>query len=110
MNRAEEAPRTRSELERAFLDLCRDHGLPTPEVNTILHGFEVDALFRSANLVVELDSYAYHRTRRSFEEDRARDLALKFHGIDVIRLTHRALGPDAAQQLRTFLDGTAARG
>lgn len=89
--RAEEAPRTRSELERTFLDLCRDHHLPRPELNVIVHGYEVDAYFRDAGLVVELDSFAFHHTRRSFESDRARDIALHLAGLRPIRLTHRRL-------------------
>jgi predicted transcriptional regulator of viral defense system len=36
---------TRSELEEAFLALCRRGGLPDPEVNVQLHGYEVDFLW-----------------------------------------------------------------
>ena len=37
---------TRSELEEAFLALCRRGGLPDPEVNAHLCGYEVDFLWR----------------------------------------------------------------
>src|SRR5205809_7559359 len=36
---------TRSQLERRFLALCRQHRLPKPEVNVIVGGYEVDCLW-----------------------------------------------------------------
>lgn len=84
-----EAAETRSELERRFLDFCRQQGLPLPAMNAWVAGFEVDAFW--PGLVVELDSWEYHRTRASFERDRARDAALQLHGYPVIRITSRAL-------------------
>jgi hypothetical protein len=80
---------TRSELEVAFLRACADHGLPAPVVNARVAGVEVDALFAGARLVVELDSYAFHRTRAELQRDHDRDLTLRLEGFDVIRLTHR---------------------
>jgi Transcriptional regulator, AbiEi antitoxin len=56
--------RTRSELERAFLRLCRRHGIPQPEVNARLGPYTVDFLWRNQRLVVETDSYATHAGRR----------------------------------------------
>jgi very-short-patch-repair endonuclease len=84
-----EAPPTRSELERALLHLCRDRGLPPPSQNVSLHGVEVDAYWPQYRLVVELDGYEWHRTRRAFEEDRRRDALLATHGIRVLRFTWR---------------------
>ncbi|MGH2963659.1 MAG: type IV toxin-antitoxin system AbiEi family antitoxin domain-containing protein [Solirubrobacterales bacterium] len=54
-------PQTRSELERRFLRLCRDAGLPRPAVNVPIDGIEVDFVWPSQRLVVELDGYAFHR-------------------------------------------------
>lgn len=88
---------TRSELERRFLPFCRRHGLPMPEVNANVAGFEVDAMWRDARLVVELDSWAFHgRTRDAFERDRERDAALAVAGYRVYRLTWRRLHEDGA--------------
>ena len=81
--------RTRSELELLFLDLCRKHRLPAPEVNTRIASLLVDFVWRSQRVVVETDGYKYHRGRVAFEDDRARDLKLRALGYDVIRLTHR---------------------
>jgi predicted transcriptional regulator of viral defense system len=71
-----QATRTRSDLERTFLALCKSRGLPRPTVNTLIEGYEVDAVWPEHNLIVELDGYAYHRTRAAFERDRRRDAAL----------------------------------
>jgi very-short-patch-repair endonuclease len=88
--------RTRSELERRFLRLCRSHGLPAPEVNTRIGRFEVDFLWPDRRVIVETDGYRYHRGRVAFEDDRARDLALRALGYDVVRLTHRQLMDEPA--------------
>lgn len=80
---------TRSELEFLFLDLCRKHRLPAPEVNIRIDSLLVDFVWRDQRLIVETDGYRYHRGRVAFEDDRARDLKLRALGYDVIRLTHR---------------------
>lgn len=67
---------TRSELERAFLRLCRRHRLPEPEVNVRIGRFTVDFLWRAQRLVVETDGYAAHRGSQAFEDDRQRELEL----------------------------------
>jgi hypothetical protein len=87
----------RSELEERFLELCDEHALPRPIVNAIVEGFEVDAYWPSARLVVELDGYAYHRSPEAFERDRERDVALTLAGLRVVRLTWRAVTTDAAR-------------
>jgi very-short-patch-repair endonuclease len=97
---------TRSPLEDRFASLCRKHHLPPPAVNTVVLGFEVDALWPRERLAVELDSFAFHRHRAAFERDRARDAALQAAGYRVIRLTHRRLEQDSASvagELRRLL-------
>jgi hypothetical protein len=101
------APETRSVLERQFVAFCREAGLPTPVMNAEVAGFEVDALWPRAGLVVELDGYAFHGTRAAFERDRARDAALQVAGYRVLRLTHRRLTTEPAtveQLIRPLLD------
>jgi very-short-patch-repair endonuclease len=79
---------TRSELEFLFLKLCRQHKLPAPEVNVWITGVLVDFAWRERRLIVETDGYRYHRGRLSFENERARDLQLRSHGFEVVRLTY----------------------
>jgi very-short-patch-repair endonuclease len=76
---------TRSELEEAFLRLCDEFGLPRPNVNTVIEGMLVDFVWRDARLVVEVDGYGFHRSRRKFGTDRERDVLLKLAGWEVLR-------------------------
>lgn len=88
--------RTRSELERRFLDLIRAAGLPVPLVNTMVEGYEVDAFWPRARLVVELQSWAYHRDRGAFERDHSKAARLKATGHEFLALTHRQLTREQA--------------
>ena len=63
----------KSHLERLFLKLIRNAGLPLPEVNVRIEGRERDFLWREERLVVEVDGYAFHSSRRAMRRDRARD-------------------------------------
>ena len=92
-------PWTRSTLERHFLALTRQAGLPAPVVNGRLLGFEVDFHWPEHRLVVEVDGFAYHRTRASFEGDRRRDAKLSLAGQRVLRLTQRRLQDDSGEAL-----------
>jgi len=86
-----ESDRTRSDLETAFLALYRRHRIPPPEVNVKLGCHEVDFLWRAQCLVVETDSFLYHRGSVSFEDDYARDLDLRSAGYTVLRFNDRQL-------------------
>ena len=83
--------RTRSDLERRMLNLCRRHRLPTPQVNATVGGYEVDFLWPERRLIAETDGWVYHRGRQAFEEDRTRDVVLD--GLDhrVVRFTDTQL-------------------
>jgi very-short-patch-repair endonuclease/predicted transcriptional regulator of viral defense system len=78
---------TRSWAERRILALVRQARLPVPITNTMLLGFQVDAIWPDLKLVVEVDGYEFHGDRDSFENDRARDAALIAAGYTVIRFT-----------------------
>ncbi len=86
---------TRSEAERRALELIRRAQLPAPEANAQLHGHEVDLLWREHRLVVEIDGYAFHSSRRSFERDRRKDRELGDAGYRVLRLTWREVTEQA---------------
>jgi very-short-patch-repair endonuclease len=88
--------RTRSDLERYFLRLCRRYGLPLPEVNVLIDGMTVDFLWRDACLVVETDSYATDGGTVAFENDRERDLRLRRLGYSVHHFSERQLEVEPA--------------
>jgi very-short-patch-repair endonuclease len=86
--------RTRSDLERRFLKLCRQHGIPKPEVNVKVGPYEVDFLWRAKRLVVEVDGYLYHSGRASFRADRVRDRELNAFGLTVMRFADEELADE----------------
>jgi very-short-patch-repair endonuclease len=79
---------TRNDLEEKMLAISRKAGLPDPEVNEPLHGYEPDFLWRDKRLVIESDGYGAHHTKRAFEHDRRRDIDLDLKGYKVRRFTH----------------------
>jgi very-short-patch-repair endonuclease len=100
---------TKSRLERRFLELLDEHDIPRPRTNEPLGPYLPDALWADQRLVVELDSYGIHTTRRAFEQDRARDRALTTAGYRVIRISWRRLQNEPrtiARELITLLDST----
>jgi hypothetical protein len=100
---------TRSELERRFLALCRDAGLPAPAANAWIVDQEVDVLWADQRLVVELDGHRFHRTRTAFERDRIRDTVLQVAGYRVLRVTQLRLDSEPASviaDVRSLLSST----
>jgi very-short-patch-repair endonuclease len=83
--------RTRSEAERRFTALVHAARLPGPVANVRVSGYEVDFLWATARLVVEVDGYRYHGHRAAFERDRIRDQVLATSGYRVLRVTWRQL-------------------
>jgi hypothetical protein len=82
-----ETDRTRSDLESAFLALFAAHHIPIPEVNPKIGRYEVDFLWREERLIVEADTFLYHRGSVAFQDDHARDLDLRQRGYAVHRFT-----------------------
>jgi len=78
---------TRSAFEDEFVAFARRFGLPVPEINARVAGYEVDALFREARVIVELDGYQFHSDQRSFERDRERDAVTLVDGYATLRVT-----------------------
>jgi very-short-patch-repair endonuclease len=55
-------------------------------INTLVEGKLVDAVWPEQKLIVELDSWAFHRHRKAFEDDRERDVTLLLAGYRVVRI------------------------
>jgi very-short-patch-repair endonuclease len=92
-----EAARAKSDLEARFLDLVRDEDLPKPIVTGVAGGYDVDAYRPGTKLIVELDSWTFHRSKRSFHGDRAKWLDLRSQGFDVLTITHPMLNSQPSQ-------------
>ena len=102
---------TRSVLEDDFLEFCRHYGLPTPQVNVVVAGYEVDTYFEAERLIVELDSWGFHSDRHSFQNDRERDATTLALGIATVRITWErftATPATEAARLRSILAMRAA--
>jgi very-short-patch-repair endonuclease len=81
----------RSELEERFQDFVIRAGLPLPQTNVVIEGYEVDCVWPGQRLIVELDGHATHSPAHAFELDRSRDRRLEAAGWRVIRITWRQL-------------------
>jgi very-short-patch-repair endonuclease len=85
------APWLQSKLEETFRELMLASDLPDYEANVMVEGEVVDALWREQRVIVELDGYAFHKSRAQFEADRRRDAKLTVAGYRVLRVTQRRL-------------------
>jgi very-short-patch-repair endonuclease len=80
----------------------RDAGLQEPSTNILVEGERVDCLWRRARLVVEVDSYRFHKSRAEFEADRKRDTKLMLASYRVLRVTQRRVEFEAGELLATL--------
>jgi hypothetical protein len=92
--------RTNSPVEREFLALCEESGIPRPLVNARVCGFKVDCYWPSHRVVVELDGGKGHSTERQVARDHGRDLKLRGAQIAVRRYARRQI----AQQRKLVLE------
>jgi very-short-patch-repair endonuclease len=91
---------TMSQLERRFLALLDATGLGLPITNRPAGGRRVDCRWPDRRLTVELDSYRYHRSRHSWEQDRRREREAHARGDDFRRYTYGDVFEHPQQMLR----------
>jgi very-short-patch-repair endonuclease len=96
---------TRSGLERRFLPLAEQAGLPVPLTRQWVNGFEVDFYWPDLGLVVETDGLRYHRTPAQQARDRIRDQAHTAAGLTQLRFTYAQVCFERAH-VRATLRGT----
>src|SRR5215218_1881254 len=82
-----DAPVILSNLEKRFLQLLREAGLPLPQTNRPAGGRYVDCRWPDHRLTVELDSYRYHHSRHAWEQDRRREREARARGDEFRRYT-----------------------
>jgi hypothetical protein len=89
---------TRSDFERSFPAFCERYGLPRPEMNFPFGKHELDAFFPEEKVIVELDSWLFHSSRTSFEDDRAKDADTTAAGCVTVRITDERYEKRAAEE------------
>jgi very-short-patch-repair endonuclease len=93
-----------SGLERHFRDLCKQAGLPAPEINRyVLLGDEyhkVDYLWRRERVVIEVDGARYHSTGWQRGRDDKRDALLLAHGYASARITETEIADSPARAVQ----------
>jgi very-short-patch-repair endonuclease len=97
---------TLSVLESRFLKLLRTHGLPLPVTNRPAGGRRVDCRWPEHRLTVELDSYRFHNSRHSWEQDRRREREARARGDEFRRYSYGDVTEDprfALAELRALL-------
>jgi hypothetical protein len=97
---------TLSKLERRFLSLLEEAGLPLPQTNRPAGGRRVDCRWPEHALTVELDSYRYHSSRYAWEKDRHREREAHSRGDEFRRYTYGDVFDDPAvvvSELRKLL-------
>jgi very-short-patch-repair endonuclease len=85
-----------SEAERECHRLLRAAGITGWKTNQRAAGYWVDVLFPRHRLIIEIDGWATHGDRTSFEHDRFRRNALVLAGYVVLNFTWRQLEDDPA--------------
>jgi very-short-patch-repair endonuclease len=94
----------RSDIEHAFVRLCRQAQLAAPQVNAEVsvegRVFEVDCCWRDRRIVIEVDGYAFHGGRSRANTDRDRDQLLAIAGWTVIRFTADQIRDDPDEVVR----------
>jgi very-short-patch-repair endonuclease len=99
---------TRSHLERLVNQLCDRHGLPRPLVNTVIEGRVRDFYWPDRGLVVEADSYRWHRSPSALNDDRERDVQLTLAGYRTLRFTYEQVTRRARYVLRSLRSALGA--
>jgi hypothetical protein len=98
---------TRSGWEDDFPRFCADHGLPAPVMGLPFHGYILDAVFAAERVIVELDSWQFHKGKIAFEADRERDAHTLANGFVTVRVTEERLDErprQEADRLRAILE------
>ena len=100
---------TRSRLEEMCIELCDAHAIPRPSTNVVVAGRVRDLYWPHVPLVLEADSYRWHRRPSALNDDRERDAELTLARIPHIRFTYEQVAdrPDYVVHAALALLGTS---
>jgi very-short-patch-repair endonuclease len=90
---------TLSKLERAFLELLAQHGLPLPLTNKVADGRRIDCRWPRHKLTVELDGWRFHNSRHSWEQGNERERHARRRGDRFRRFTYADVVEDPTYML-----------
>jgi very-short-patch-repair endonuclease len=100
---------TFSALEEIVLELCDEFAIPRPRVNCVIEGKRRDFYWPHHRLVVEADSYAWHRSPSALNDDRERDVRLQLAGYLALRFTYEQCTRRRRYVRDAILQGLGAR-
>ena len=94
-------------LERTFLDVLGEPGLPRPTTQQVMAQrqnkiIRVDCRFPDTNVIVELLGYDHHRTTMQMENDAERLNRLQLSGFVAMQFTYHRVVTRAAVMLETL--------
>jgi very-short-patch-repair endonuclease len=98
---------THSELEDKFVAFLKRFEIKMPELQFPMDGRILDAFYPEEGVIVELDSWQFHRDRATFERDREKDALAAANGLITVRITDDRLEQAAeaeARRLQKILD------
>ena len=93
-----------SKLEKRFLELLRQAGLPLPQTNRVASAHRIDCRWPEHRLTVELDSYQFHNSRYAWEEDRKREREAHHRRDRFRRYSWRDVFEDPSAMLKELRD------
>ncbi len=96
-------------LERTFLELLGELGLPRPVTQQVMAQrqhkiIRVDCRFPDTNVIVELLGYEHHRTTMQMENDAERLNRLQLNGFAAMQFTYRHVVSRAAVMVDTLYE------
>jgi len=96
-------------LERTFLELLGELGLPRPVTQQVMTQrrnkiIRVDCRFPDTNVIVELLGYEHHRTTMQMENDAERLNRLQLDGFAAMQFTYRHVVTKAPSMVETLYE------
>lgn len=103
------AGQTESEAERMFLDLLQLHGITGWYAQLPFRGWAVDFAFPESKLAVEINGWAFHRSRARWMRDQDKSNALTSAGWSVLNFSWHHLNEDPEGVITTVAETLGSR-
>lgn len=100
---------TESEAERMFADLLVLHEITGWNTQLIFHGWRIDFAFPEIRLAVEINGWAYHRSRQRWMSDQDKSNALNAAGWSVLNFSWHHLHDDPEGVVTLLAEAIGAR-